>query len=75
MTPRTWKYGTRLTAKVLDVIPGTDPLRPKMTTLTAEGEAHVIVHVTHAIEPVRGNIVTMEFTQGGPTGGHWRIVG
>lgn len=76
MNARTWTYGTRLKATVEMVKKSAlSPLCPAVTMLTDElGEGHVIVAVAHALEPVRGAEVVMEFTKGGASGGFWRIV-
>lgn len=72
MTARTWPYGTRLKAEVIYV--GGLVVMAK----DENEEVHTIVTVgmemRHRFKPTEGDKVIMEFTQGCPTCGYWRIV-
>ncbi len=78
MITRTWKYGHRLAVKILDVFPRpANPRCPGCVVVEDEaGEGHILMGgIVHEIEPKNGMEVEMRFTEGGSTGGFWKIVG
>ncbi len=68
MLQRTWEYGSRLNAEVMNV------RRDIITVLDEHGEGHILVGDYHAFKPAKGDKVTLRFCKGGPTGGFWKIV-
>lgn len=64
----TWDYGSRLNAKV-DMVDGN-----VVVCGDENGHGHIIVNADHDVEPVAGREVVLEFCQGGPRGGYWKIV-
>lgn len=76
MKTKTWKYGTKLSGEVMVVVKGSHPRKPRMAGVfvPSKDEAFIMVGVEHEAEPVHGQTVTIEFKQGGPTGGYWQIV-
>lgn len=78
MTARTWPYGTRKTGEVHVAEKCKLPSggSGSIVCVGVAGEEQAFVLIQNQTEPVpdEGSIVTIEFTQGGPTGGYWRIV-
>lgn len=66
---RTWRYGTRFAVRV-DAVAGEVVTAFHRVT----GEGFLLVGGGHAIEPEPGKHYVIEFTEGGPTGGFWRIL-
>ena len=67
MMKRTWRYGTVLQATVIENDKVVIALKDEFD------EGHVLVGVTHDVEPKKGDKVKMQFTKGGRTGGFWKI--
>lgn len=67
MLQRTWEYGTTKEATVINVSGNAVVLSDE------DGEAHVLIGVDHQITPQEGEGVCIEFCEGGPTGGYWKI--
>ena len=67
---RTWAYGTRRSAVVLDRVE-----RPGAVALCiedGEGDAHILLDGPDTIGQ-RGDRGHIEFRRGGPTGGYWHF--
>lgn len=64
---RTWPYGTRYTGKI-------DVATEKLVIVVVGNEAFALAN--HGLFPIpeTGWQAVIEFTQGGPMGGHWKIV-
>lgn len=74
MLQKTWPFGTRLNATVEEK--RVHAKYGAIIILTDErGEGHILADVDNVCVPSIGESVIMEFTNGGPTGGYWRIVG
>jgi hypothetical protein len=70
MNKRTWPYGTRKTGKVVDM----GVLKTAIVIIAGDdGEGYILTGVLPDV-CFRGQQVTIEFTEGGPTGGYWKIV-
>lgn len=73
---RTWPYGTRRTAELLEVL-----RRPGVTALVLRdglGEHHTLIMPARgphapAAGLARGRTGQLVFTAGGPTGGYWNF--
>ena len=68
MKTKTWEYGTRKNAEVLDVFTNT------VVLLDEENEGHILTGTEHDVDVKIGDTAVMEFTQGGPIGGYWKII-
>jgi hypothetical protein len=64
---RTWIYGTQKTGKV-------ESASARLIMVSVANEAFALVNHGCFPIPEEGRWVTIEFTQGGPKGGYWRIV-
>jgi hypothetical protein len=74
MMLRTWAYGTKRKAEILDRsrqrING--ELVDVLIVRDDQGEAHVLVG-TRSGDGRPGDVGTITFTNGGPMGGYWRF--
>lgn len=72
MTPRTWPYGTTLEFTVDDV-----NHRGSLVIVIGKdenGEGHCMITEWDDMKDVRvSDVCRIVFTEGGPTGGYWRI--
>jgi hypothetical protein len=67
---RTWPYGTQKRVTILEV-----DARHNMTICVSDDqEGFVLLGGDHAIAPMIGAMVVIQFCQGGPMGGYWKIV-
>ena len=73
-TAKTWPYNTRLPGVVVDVIPGDRGLCPYAVVCESHGDGFIMTGVEHDIEPRKGEQVVMQFMEGGPAGGYWKII-
>lgn len=71
---RTWAYGARLNANILNIVPPTKALPLVVILESEDGEGHMLVGDYHDVDLEAGMSVVMEFTQGGQTGGFWKII-
>ncbi len=73
---RTWPYGTRIKVAVELVEEASNSLTPRIAVFIAlEGaEGFVAISTEHDRVPVAGEQGTIEFREGGPTGGYWALI-
>jgi len=70
---RTWPYGTRRTVRIitstpeLNLIIAVDAMTPD-----SEQEGYILIGEPDTAEI--GDVRTIEFREGGPTGGHWKLL-
>lgn len=69
-------YGTKMTGKVegVDALNCPPHAPNSVIVIGDDNEGYVMVRVTHAIVPRKGQRVEMQFCNGGPTGGYWKIM-
>lgn len=69
---KTWAYGTRRRATILSVSHGT--CSDCVVLKDEQNEGHILANQIYDPNLKNGDEVTLEFTQGGPMGGYWRII-
>ena len=72
---RTWPYGTRKTGTVVAIV----NLNTLSVLVVRDGDdpkkAHVLMYGYGHFDGLNeGDTVTIEFKEGGPTGGYWDVV-
>jgi len=71
MIKRTWPYGTKLKAKIIRL----SPKNKSVSLVDEHREGHIIIGADHEIRPSLGDKVIICFTEGGPNGGYWKMIG
>lgn len=77
LATRTWPYGTQHKAQIVYSVPTqhkTELVNVIACACDELREIFVLVQNPDEPNPEVGSIATIEFTQGGPTGGYWRIL-
>lgn len=69
METKTVPFGSRMTAKVEKIAHGA------IFLLGSNRQGYCLLRSTPSVPIEEGDTVVMEFRAGGPTGGHWQIIG